>query len=260
MSNVQIDLDHALKALKLPYLRANWDRCIDQAARNDLSHADFLREIIGDEIAAREENKLRKLLATAGFPFHKTLDDFDFRLRPELQRKVFETYAEDSFVKQGKSLVLVGPPGLGKTHLAVAIGIRMVHRRYKVKCITVQEFLNLYLACESPKQWKRLVRPYRSCDLLILDEFGYLAPDSRIAPLLYELISDRYEKSATIVTSNKSLKEWGKVLHDVSLASAIVDRVMHHGEVYYLTGESYRLRGKRSNTSEQPALKGAPAL
>lgn len=242
-----LDLNQALKTLRLPRTRENWDALLDRAARLDLSHADFFREIIADELSAREENKLKRLLAAAKFPYHKTIEDFDFRLRPELQRRVFDSYTEDSFVRENRSLVLIGPPGLGKTHLSVGIGIRMVHRNYRVKFTTVQDYLNLYLASESPAQWKRYSGQFKKCDLLILDEFGYLAPDPQVAPLLYELISDRYEKRATIITSNKSVTEWGKVLSDSALASAIVDRMMHHGEVYYLSGESYRTRGKQSS-------------
>lgn len=247
---MNFDLDEALKILRLPRTRKNWDELLANAARLNLSHADFLRSLIADELAAREENKLQRLLAAAKFPYHKTFEEFDFRLRPELQRRVFDSYLEDSFIRENRSLVLIGPPGLGKTHLSVAIGIRMVHRGYRARFTTVQDYLNRYLAAESKAQWKRYRAPFRKADLLILDEFGYLAPDPQVAPLLYELISERYEKKATLITSNKSLTEWGKVLGDSSLASAIVDRTMHHGDVYYLSGESYRLRGKRKKKKD----------
>lgn len=249
---MNFDLHDALKVLRLPRTRNNWDELLENAARQNLSHADFFRSLIADELAAREENKLQRLLAAARLPYHKTFEDFDFRLRPELGRRVFETYLEDSFVRENRSLVFIGPPGLGKTHLSVAIGIRMIHRGYRVRFTTVCDYLNRYLSAESKAQWNRYRAPFRSADLLILDEFGYLAPDPQVAPLLYELISERYEKSATIITSNKSIKEWGKVLGDSSLASAIIDRTMHHGDVYYLSGESYRLRGKaRSSSGEK---------
>ena len=245
------DLNEALKTLRLPRTRKNWDELLENAAALNLSHADFFRNLIADELAAREENKLQRLLAAAKFPYHKTVEEFDFRLRPELQRRVFDSYLEDSFVRESRSLVFIGPPGLGKTHLSVAVGMRMVHRGYRVKFTTVQDYLNRYLSAESSAQWKRYQAPYRKSDLLILDECGYLAPDPNVAPLLYELISERYEKKATIITSNKSLKEWGRVLGDSSLASAIVDRTMHHGDVYYLSGESYRLRGKPKRSKEK---------
>jgi DNA replication protein DnaC len=220
-----------------------------------MPYADFLRGLVSDELAAREETRLRRLLRQADFPFHKTIEEFDFRLQPQIRRQVFQNYLEDSFVREGRSLVMLGQPGLGKTHLAVAVGLRAVHRFCSVRFVTVQELTNRYLASESAKQRARILRPYKSCDLLILDELGYLPHGPEVAPLLYEIISQRYERAAIIITSNKSLKEWGRVLGDTALASALVDRLMHHGDVYYLKGESYRLRGKVNGNDDEDAFR-----
>jgi DNA replication protein DnaC len=242
----EFDLDEALKRLRLPRIRACWKEWADRAARGETGYEDFLRNLVSDELAAREETKLRRLLRQADFPFHKTVDEFDFRLQPQIRRQVFQSYLEDSFVREGRSLVMIGQPGLGKTHLGVAVGLRTVHRFSSVRFVVVQELMNRYLASETHKQRVRILKPYKKCDLLILDEFGYLPHGPELGPLLYEIISERYEHSATIITSNKSLKEWGKVLSDTALASALVDRLMHHGDVYYLKGKSYRLRDKPS--------------
>lgn len=246
-----LNLDDALKRLRLPRIRVSWKDWSERAAREEMSFVDFLRGLISDEMAAREETKLRRLLRQANFPFHKTFEDFDFRVQPQLRRQVFQTYLEDSFVREGRSLVMIGPPGLGKTHLAVAVGLRAVHRFNGVRFVTVQELANRYIASETPKQRNRILRPYKKCELLILDEFGYLPHEPEVAPLLYELISARYENSATIITSNKSLKEWGRVLGDTALASALVDRLMHHGDVYCLKGKSYRLRDKPAGGTDE---------
>lgn len=149
---------------------------------------------------------------------------------------------------------MTASPGLGKTHISVAIGIKMVQRRFDVRFITVQRLVNQVLSAETAKEKNRILRTYRNCSLLILDEFGYLLPDSETGPVLYELIAERYEKRATIITSNKSLTEWGKIIQDNSLASALIDRLMHHGDVYYFKGESYRLKGKEK-ILEQPNQK-----
>lgn len=248
-----LDLDDAFKRLRLPRIRTCWQEWADRAAREELSFADFLRGLVSDELASRESTKLRRLLRQANFPFHKTIEEFDFRLQPQLRRQVFQNYLEDSFVREGRSLALIGQPGLGKTHLAVAVGVRAVHRFSSVRFVTVQELVNRYTASESLKQRARILRPYKACDLLVLDELGYLPHGPEVAPLLYEVVSARYERAATIITSNKSLKEWGRVLSDTALASALVDRLMHHGDVYYLKGKSYRLRDKQVSESEEAA-------
>ncbi len=252
------DVDEMLRLLRLPRMRATWEEWVDRAAREGWGGADLLRNLLSDELTAREEGRLKRLVAQAGFPFHRTLEQFDFRCRTELKRAVFQTYLEDSFVREGRSLVLIGPPGLGKTHLGVAIGMHAVQRYLSVRFVTVQGLLNRVLDAETGREREKVLRPYKRCDLLILDEFGYLTPDPAAGAVLYDLIAHRYEQRATVITSNKSLTEWGRVLHDTALASALVDRLMHHGDVYYLKGESYRLRDKprRQPVSPQEALEG----
>jgi DNA replication protein DnaC len=233
-----------LTQLKLARIREIHQDWLDRAAEIQMSYADFLRGLLEEELLAREDNQYRRRLKEAAFPFEKTLDEFDFRLRPELNRQVVVRYLDDRFIAQGRSLVLVGPAGLGKTHLAVSIGLAMLKRGYTVRFITAQALLTRVLRAAGLDGRAKVLRPYIESDLLILDEFGYLPADPEIGPVLYEVIATRYEKKATIVTSNKSLTEWGRVLHDSALAAALVDRLMHHGDVYYLKGESYRLREK----------------
>lgn len=243
-------MDELLKKLRLPRIRLIYREWIERANKEAMSYGDFLRGLLEEEMVSREESRLRGLMRRANFPFEKTLEEFDFRCHPELRRQVFKSYLERDFVKEGKSLVLIGAPGLGKTHLGVAIGINMVRQGFDVKFTTVQRLVNRMLEAESPRLRQKEIRQFRNCDLLVLDEFGYLLPEPETGPILYELISERYEKKATIITSNKSLTEWGKIIQDNSLASALVDRLMHHGDVYYLKGESFRMRGKQKNQPE----------
>jgi len=182
-----------LTQLKLARVREIHQEWLDRAAESQMPYPDFLRGLLQEELLAREENQVRRRLKDAAFPFEKTLDDFDFRLRPELNRQVFLRYVEERFITQGRAKIL---------------------------------------------------KPYHASDLLILDELGYLPADPDLGPILYEVIATRYEKKATVITSNKSLTEWGRVLHDSALAAALVDRLLHHGEVFYLKGDSFRLRGK----------------
>jgi DNA replication protein DnaC len=231
--------------LKLARVREVYESWLERAAQDGLSYRDFLAGLLHEEILAREENQLRRRLKLAGFPFEKTIEQFDFAYRPELKKQVILRYLEDSFITAGESLVLVGPAGLGKTHLSVAIGLKMLQRGYTVRCLTVQALLNHVLARRDIEGRQRVLKPLLLADPLILDELGYLSHPVEVGPLLYEVIAGRYEHKATIITSNKSLSEWSRVLHDSALAAALIDRLMHHGEVFYLKGESYRLKDKR---------------
>jgi len=238
------ELEGMLTQLRLARLREVYADWIQRAAEQDLGYEEFLRGLLEEELVAREEKRWKRRLKQANFPFERTLEQFDFRFRPELKRQVFLTYLQDAFITEGRSLVLIGPAGLGKTHLSVAVGYQMVQRGHEVRFTTAQRLMNQCVAAADRKARMRELQPYLRCDLLILDELGYLPTVPEIGPLLYEVIATRYEQKATIITSNKSLPEWGRYLHDPALAAALIDRLLHHGEVYYLQGESYRLRGK----------------
>jgi len=237
-------IESLLRKLKLGRVREIFPDWIDKSGREGASFGDFLGGLLAEEVAAREERRIGRLLHQADFPFVATLEQFDFRLRPELRRQVFQSYLDASFIRDARAVVLIGSPGLGKTHLAIAVGIHHVQRGFDVRCVQVQTLVNRVLGAESIRERERVLRPYSKCDLLVLDELGYLAAEEGTGPLLYELIAQRYEKRATIITSNKSLPQWGRVLSDTSLAAALIDRLMHHGDVYYLKGPSIRLRDK----------------
>ncbi len=246
-------IEESLRKLRMPRIRELFRERVTDAAKNGTDIANFLGALLEDEITSREESQLRSRMKRADFPFSKTLEQFDFRRHPELRRQVFQTYLDPSFVKDGGAVVLIGAPGLGKTHLAVAVGTQQVLRGADVRFVRVQSLVNRVLEADSPREREGILRPLRKCGLLILDELGYLMPDPETGPILYDLVSARYEKGATIITSNKSVQEWGKVLHDAALASALLDRLLHHGDVYHLKGDSYRLKDKKSLGLESPA-------
>lgn len=238
-------VEQKLAQLKLGRMRAVVAQAIAQAEQHQLGYGEFLDELLAEELVSRHENQIRRRLHQAGFPYAATLEQFDWQARPELKRAVMMRYFDSAFVEKAGGLILIGPSGLGKTHLAIAIGTRMVQLGYSVRFITAQELSNQVLAAASRVAVRAVLQPLMRCQLLIVDEFGYLRVDPQLGPALYELVSTRYGKGATVLTSNKSLGSWGDLIGgDTALMMAILDRLLHHGEVFYLRGSSYRLRGK----------------
>ena len=241
-------LEHKLALLKLGRMREVYQNWIEQAAQTQMGYGEFLEHLVTEELLGRTENQLRREMKAAGFPYAATIEQFDFTLRPELKRTVMLRFFDGSFITSAGSLLLIGASGLGKTHLAVAVGTKMVQLGYSVRFLMAQQLANAVLTATTRSEITRLIEPLIKCDLLILDELGYLSMEPQVGPVLYELISGRYEKGATIITSNKSLANWGDLIGDTALMMAIIDRLLHHGEVFYLRGSSYRMRGKESVT------------
>jgi len=196
-----------LTQLKLARIREINQDWLDRAAAEQMPYPDFLRGLLEEELLSREENQVRRRLKDAAFPFEKTFDEFDFRLRPELNCQVVLRYLADRFITQGRSHVLIGPAGLGKTDLAIAIGPALLKRGYLVRFTTAHPLSTRVLRAGGLDGRAKVLRPYIQGDLLVLDEFEYPPAGPGIGPILYEVIAARYEKEATIVTSNKSLTE-----------------------------------------------------
>lgn len=253
-------LDQKLTALKLGRIRQIYESWIEQAAPSNLGYAECLEQLLTEELLARQENVLRRKMKQAGFPYAATIEQFDFSARPELKRPVILRYFDSSFVTKASSLLLIGASGLGKTHLSIALGTKMVQLGYTVRFVVAQQLANAILEAASRVQVAKIIEPLITCDVLILDEFGYLALEPQVGPVLYEIIAGRYQKGATIITSNKSLANWGELVGDTALMMAIIDRLLHQGEVFYLRGTSYRLRGKEPVTlMAKPELSVAPS-
>ena len=252
-------VEQKLTQLKLGRMHAVVASAIAQAEAHQLGYGEFLDELLAEELLGRHENQIRRRLQQAGFPYMATLEQFDWQARPELKRAVMMRYFDSAFVEKAGGLILIGPSGLGKTHLAIAVGTRMAQLGYRVRFLTAQQLANQVLAAPNRAAVSAVLQPLLRCQLLILDEFGYLNGEPQLGPALYELVSGRYGKGATVITSNKSVGTWGEVVGgDTALMMAILDRLLHYGEVFYLRGASYRLRGKEAVVL--PSTPGAERL
>ena len=238
-------LQEQMKNLKLTRTAEELPLLVQDASKRELSYTDFLQEVVSKELAAKHERHTTMKTTMARFPFHKTLDGFDFKFQPSIEQKVIRELATGRFIADADNVLLLGPPGVGKTHLAVGLGLKACALGYRTAFVTAAGLISSLVRSHNEgkleEKLKLLVQP----KLLIIDEIGYMPIERLGANLFFQLVSRRYERGSILVTSNQSLAGWGQVFGDQVIATAILDRLLHHSTIINIKGESYRLKEKR---------------
>jgi DNA replication protein DnaC len=223
---------------------ASWVRRRLNSSRWEVAYADFLDEVLGLEVCAKAEKHLAMRTAMARFPFHKTLETFDFKFQPSIDPKVIRELATGRYIESAENVLLLGPPGVGKTHLAVALGLKACAQGIRTLFTTATGLIATLGKAFGENRLEERLKLLTQPQLLIIDEIGYIPIDRHGANLFFQLVSRRYERGAIILTSNQSLGAWGDVFGDPVIATAVLDRLLHHSITVNVRGESYRLREK----------------
>jgi DNA replication protein DnaC len=229
-------LQDNLLRLKLSRAAEVLNTVAEQAKENKSSYFSFLDHLLEEEVAAKEKRRIQTAMKTAGLPVAKTIEEYDFSFHPQLDQKEVMELFDLSFISDQENVIFLGPPGVGKTHLAISLAIKACHHGFKVYFTTMNTLIRKL------KEGATRQKAYLSSSLVVVDEVGYLPVTTEEAYLFFQFVSHRYERSSTIITSNKSFGDWQELFGDPVIATAILDRLLHHSRVVNIKGHSYRLK------------------
>lgn len=243
MSEQDQRLQGQLEELRLDYIAENYDPAAQEAARKHWTHVDYLARLIDGQSQARQQRSVERRVKAAGFPVLKSIEDFDWNWPRKINRPQVQNLLRLGFIDQKANAVLVGGVGIGKTHLSIALGHAACLAGYSVRFTTAVEIINTLTAAQVTHRMKAELRKFVKPHLLCIDEVGYLPIDKLGADLLFQVISERYERGSIVLTTNHLYKSWPKMLNgDATLASAMLDRLLHHAETVLIEGKSYRMK------------------
>ena len=237
----------ALKRLQLPHLRETLAAVLSEAAKAEWTYLEFLDPILRREVDAKQGKRIRMGMQIAHFPCVRTIEGFDFAFQPAADERLIRELSTGNFIAHGENVLIFGPPGVGKSHLAIGLGRKIVEQGHTVRFTTATALLATLGKAETEGGLSEKLTEYCKPRLLIVDELGYLPCERRAAHLFFQLVNRRYEKGSLLVTTNQRVSDWGIVFGDEVLATAILDRLLHHSHTLMITGESYRLREKRKS-------------
>lgn len=234
------------KELNLNYLRMNVGNIIENADLKDISYQDLLFSILKDEIDLKNKKAQERRLKNAGFPVIKKIEDFDINFQKSITQKQINRLTEMDWIDKMYNLIFLGPPGVGKTHISIALGCKAVEAGYNVSFVTMSDLMHVLKTQEISRKSKGKMNRILSSNLVIIDELGYLPISREEANLFFQLISALHEQASLIITSNKGLEEWSELLGDPALTTAILDRITFRCQLFNMTGKSYRLQHRES--------------
>lgn len=240
-------ISQALKELGLDGMSSCFDRTAQECIKNKKTPYDFIESLLEKEFILREDSRIQRWIQKASFPFKRTLEEFDFSFQHSIDATQIRDLASCRYIDKKEDVVFIGPPGVGKTHLSVALGYEAIYTGHDVKFLTLDQLVELVERKTSAEERHYLFTSLMRPELLILDEMDLYETSSNAATFLFKLLHQRYESGSVIFTSNRSFEEWGKLFGSQQRASAILDRLHHHATIVKIEGESYRLKDKPRN-------------